>query len=702
MAIRVGIDLGTTFSAVARINDETGKAEVIKNSFFSSITPSVLCFERNGNILFGEDAKNMQEAGDDNTIAFFKRNMGDDDFEVEFYGKTYNASDLSAIFLEKLVNEAEKNCGEKINSAVITVPAYFTHKEREATIRAGEKAGLKVLSIINEPTSAAFAYGLNEKSEEQTVLIYDLGGGTFDVTIARIDRNNIKILGSDGNHELGGKDWDDCIARYIVEQFEENYGLDLGEDDAMLASLLVKSENLKKKLTVQDIASTSIAYKGERGMVEISEEVFENISSHLLNETKDLSNALIESLGLTWNDITGVILVGGSTRMRMVHKYVEEMSGKDALSGVNVDEAVALGAAIRANIDDKGGAIKDGFIARLKGSKNKEMRIAGAKAVSDVTAHALGMIAISEDGEHYVNSTIINKNTTIPCTSKKTYNFRTRKKDNFLEVYVLQGTHKRPLDNIILHKYIINGIKATSNRQTRIEVSYTYTANGVVEVSATQDGSDKALPIKVDKVPDDMSWTDASPKDNINCEREELDVMLAIDLSGSMSGKPIEKAKEAMKEFIEQMDEEVVSIGLLEFADSCKVVSKLTNDYRGLKGKMDEIEIGDVGICNGAEPFTDLKEILEQRNKGDRKKYIILLTDGVWSDPEYAIKRAKSCHSAGIEVIALGFGGADEDFLKKVASMDDFASLVDLSELTASFSNIAQNIGDGASGLKML
>ncbi|MGN0180695.1 MAG: Hsp70 family protein, partial [Monoglobaceae bacterium] len=258
MGIRVGIDLGTTFSAVARIDPETGKPTVIKNSYGSAITPSVLCFQKNGNILFGEDAKNMQSVGDTNAIAFFKRSMGKDMFSVDILGKTYNATDLSAILLQKLKEEAEQQTGEKIDSAVITVPAYFTHKERAATIEAGERAGLNVIAIINEPTAAAFAYGLNDKKEEQTVLIYDLGGGTFDVTLAHIDQNEISILGSDGDHELGGKDWDDCIARYLAEEALEKFGVDLSEDPEAVASLLVTAENVKKQLTSKNTVSVPI------------------------------------------------------------------------------------------------------------------------------------------------------------------------------------------------------------------------------------------------------------------------------------------------------------------------------------------------------------------------------------------------------------------------------------------------------------
>ena len=704
MAIRVGIDLGTTFSAVARINESTGKPEIIKNSFDSPITPSVLCFEPNGKVLFGEDAKNMQGMGNTNAVAFFKRNMGNEMFSVEYYGKTYNASDLSAILLKKLVEEAEQTCGENIDSAVITVPAYFTHKERQATIAAGKKAGLNVLAIINEPTAAAFAYGLNDKENEQTVLIYDLGGGTFDVTIARINKNKIDILGSDGNHELGGKDWDDCIARYLVQEFNEQYGVDLSEDDEMVASLLVTAENVKKQLTSKDEVVVPIIYKDITGIVTITEELFENISSFLLVATKELTENLITSAGLSWRDITGAILVGGSTRMRMIHNYVKEMSGKDPLSGVNVDEAVSLGAAIKANIDDSGKPISAGFFGTLGGKKTLE--IVGAKEVSDVTAHALGMIAVSEDGQKYINSVIIQKNTTIPAVSKKSYNFRTRSKDNELEVYVLQGAYQRPLDNTIIDKYVITKIEKTDKAQSVIEVSYKYTSNGVVEVSAIQTETGKDLPVKIEKLPDDMSWTDGSPMDQATNVQPEVEVILAIDLSGSMGGQPVKKAKEAMRNFVNQMDADFIKIGLLAFSDSTKLVTKPTDDFRRLINDIESLEVGDVGYGTSAEPFSSSLDTLIGKRFGrkvdDKIMYIVVLTDGIWDYSSVAIKQAKQCHKQGIEVMALGFGEADKKFLKEIASTEDFASLTNLADLSGSFSRIAQAIGDKSSGLKMM
>ncbi|KKG55808.1 hypothetical protein DU68_04865 [Methanosarcina mazei] len=702
--MRVGIDLGTTFSAVACIDEHTGMPKIIKNCFGSAITPSVLYFEPDGNILYGEDAKSIQATGDNNAVAFFKRSMGKDTFSVEFYGKTYNATDFSAIFLEKIKKEAESRIGEAIDAAVITVPAYFTHKEREATIQAGKKAGLDVIAIINEPTAAAIAYGLNGKDVEQTVLIYDLGGGTFDVTIARINKDEVNILGSDGNHELGGKDWDDCIARYLASEFQERYGIDLSEDTEMVSSLLVTAENVKKQLTAKDTVSVPITYRNIKANIDITEDLFESISEFLLGTTKELTKSLIASLNLSWDDIDGIILVGGSTRMRMIHKYIERMSGKQPLSGINADEAVALGAAIRANIDSNGNVVPmpGGIMSRPKTSN---LYIQGAKAVSDVTSHSLGMISISPDGEKYINSTIIKKNSKIPADNTKSFKFKTRAGNNELEVYVLQGEFERPLDNTIINKYVITQIERVSSPNSIIDLTYRYTSNGVVEVSAVQQENNKKLPIRIDPVPEDMGWTDGSPKDQDgNFGTSGVNIILAIDLSGSMDGEPIEKAQKAMHEFVARLEEGNTKIGIVVFANKVKCVLPLSGDFKDVDNIISKLSAINVGIGNSAEPFTTALTLFkgELLKNESEIRYIIVLTDGEWYHKEQAINAAKECRRSGIEVMALGFGTADYKFLKKIASTDEFASLTSLAELSGSFSKIAQAISEGATGLRVM
>lgn len=703
MGIHVGIDLGTTFSAVARINPVTGKPEIIKNKLGQAVTPSVLCFQADGTVLYGEEAKDEQAAGDTNAIAFFKRGMGVPDLSVEFFGKSYDATDLSAIFLRKLKEDAERCTGETIDSAVITVPAYFAHAERAATMKAGQLAGLNVTAIINEPTAAAFAYGLNEKNGEQTVLIYDLGGGTFDVTIARINRDEITILGSAGNHELGGKDWDDCIARYLASEFMEKYGLDLSEDPQMVASLLVTAENVKKQLTRMDSVNVPIVYQGVRGSVEINEETFEEISEFLLGTTRDVTETLLadEKVNLTWRDIDGVILVGGSTRMRMIHKYVYSMCGKEPLGGVNVDEAVALGAAIRANMLAQESQISMGG---LFGRKKKEdpIRIAGAKAIRDVTAHSMGLIAITTDGEAYFNSVIIRKNSPIPATNTRQYALRVRGKDNELEAYVLQGDYRRCLDNRIVNKYVISEIEKTPSGKAIIDVTYQYTANGVVEVTAVQTETGRKLPIRIEPIPEDMSWTDGSPKDNPANKRAvpEVDVFLALDMSGSMSGTPIRQAKDAMKQFVDSLIPQGFRVGLIPFSDKAVCEIEPTTDARKIKAAIDKLTIGSYyGYGNSAHPFDVARERMQRRDADAR--YIVVLTDGVWSYSERAIAAAKRCHQEQIEVIAHGFGSADKAFLRKIASTDEFASFGQLSNLGGSFSKIAQAIGENSGALRV-
>ena len=281
-----------------------------------------------------------------------------------------------------------------------------------ATFEAGKKAGLNVLNIISEPTAAVFAYGIHGKGTDQTVLVYDLGGGTFDVTIARITDEEIAVLGTDGNHRLGGKDWDDALAGYLSDQFEEEFDIDLNEDTEMTTMLQALAENTKKQLTSKQSHKVSINYQGRKGVYEVTQELFDDITEYNLNITKDVINKLLGELHMSWSEIDGVLLVGGSTRMPQVKRYLTEMCGRPPMSGVNVDEAVALGAAIRANIDADGqiqesvkmilgGAQRRMALGAAEASKSGFL-IAGAKRIKDATAHSMGMIAVNKDVTNYI------------------------------------------------------------------------------------------------------------------------------------------------------------------------------------------------------------------------------------------------------------------------------------------------------------
>ncbi len=702
MGIKVGIDLGTTFSAVATIDEKTGKPVIIKNSLGSSVTPSVLCFKGRNEVLYGQDAKDEQLFGNENAVAFFKRTMGDEAFYLDFFGKRYTSTDLSAILLRNLKAEAESTIGQKIDSAVITVPAYFTHKERTATIEAGKLAGINVTAIINEPTAAAFAYGLNECKKEQTVIIYDLGGGTFDVTVAKINKDEITILGSDGDHALGGKDWDDCVVGYLCDMFEEETNIDIREDREMLWSLYVVVENAKKQLTSKNVAKVPINYNGKKVNIELTLETFEELTSHLVNITADVIERLLKSIGTSWSDIDGTILVGGSTRMRMVRSYIEKMTGKAPLGGVNVDEAVALGAAIRANIDESGKSVL--AIGEQKKSSNSALQIMGAKAITDVTSHSMGMIAASSDNNKYINSIIIKKNSVIPAENTKAYTLRTKKEGNELEIYVLQGEYERPLDNTITNKYVITDIAHTDKKEAIINVTYKYDADGVINVSAVQADTGKSLPIKTLPIPENMDWTDLSPREVARANMPSMEIIMAIDISGSMAidlsgnmrGVPLEEAKKAMMNLVSEL-EGVAKIGIVEFGDTSKCVLHPTSDKTDIAHAIHKLSAACGG--NSQHPLDMIYHILNN-SKADLK-YGIILTDGIWACQTEAIKSAKKCHKKEIEIMAIGFSRADYQFLKQIASTEELAKMTDLSNLGDQFSKIAKVISSSSSAISI-
>jgi uncharacterized protein YegL len=379
----------------------------------------------------------------------------------------------------------------------------------------------------------------------------------------------------------------------------------------------------------------------------------------------------------------------------MIRRYVQEMSGKPPVGGVDVDEAVALGAAMRAHIVP---SIGEGSHTNAspghRSSTNETPRVAIPVVDTDATAHSLGVILVSEDGDRYINSKIIKKHAKIPASGTRKSQFRTRDTENELDVYVLQGEHDRPLDNIIIHKYVITGIEQTNPPSTVIHITYQYTADGVIEVSAIQQETGKQLPIRIEPVPHDMSWTDGSPREQ-GGGGSTVDVVLAIDVSGSMDGEPIAKAKEAMTLFVNQMESDAVQIGLVAFASSTKCVLEPTHNYEDVMRAINTLDEVKVGKGTSSEPFTISYPTL-QRKKAQHR-YIVVLTDGLWyGKAKKSVSVAQKCHENGIDVMALGFGNADYDFLKKIASVEKFASMTTVHELNSSFSRIGQEIREGS------
>ncbi len=680
MALSIGIDLGTTFSAAA-IVEHNGRPVVVKNSDGNPITPSVIAF--NGSSpLVGDEAKEMQALGEANIASFFKRSMGDRGFILEFNGQKYTPTQLSAIVLKKIKADSEKELGGTVTQAVITVPAYFNNFQRKATIEAGEMAGLEVLRIINEPTAAALAYGLDRLDKSQTLLVYDLGGGTFDVTIVKLSDKTIKVIATGGDHELGGKDWDDRIATFLGGQFQQEFGKDPLDDEESFQDLLTRTENAKKQLSKRDSVNVSIVHDGEKGSYTLTRERFEEMTADLMERTRQLCEQVLQDCGLGWRDIEGVLLVGGSTRMPMVHEFVTSMCGKKPLSRVNVDEAVALGAAIQAHMDSNGN----------NGGKSRFSLAGKSKETQDVMSHSMGMVAENQDRSRYVNSIIIAKNKPIPYSETRPYQLRTsRGKANNVEVYMLQGEHQDPLKCNILGKYVFSDISHTASRHAVLDIQYQYDRNGVVSVAAVQRETGQPLPLTVEPLPDDMSWLALPPKDHEEFITPHMSVIMAVDLSGSMSGKPLLEAQAAAKRFIRELDLSHTSVGLMVFADKVHMATKLCQNAKELERGIDNwkriMNDGKVGWGNAADPFTQSLDLL---NDLDDPRFIVTLTDGVWNHQRKAIERAQKCLDNGIEIIAVGFGGADRKFLKEIATSDESALFTDLSQLVVSFSKIAQ------------
>ena len=490
MARAVGIDLGTTNSAIAVL--EGGEPTIIPNAEGGRTTPSVVAFSKSGEILVGEIAKRQAVTNVDRTISSVKRHMGTD-WSVEIDGKKYTAQEISARILAKLKADAEAYLGEPVTNAVITVPAYFNDAERQATKEAGTIAGLTVDRIVNEPTAAALAYGLDKGKEDELILVFDLGGGTFDVSLLEVGKDDdgfstIQVRATNGDNRLGGDDWDARIVDWLVKQVKDKNGVDLSKDKIAMQRLKDAAEQAKKELSSATTTNINLQYlsMSEAGPIHLDEKLtrshFEEMTADLLERTKIPFHNVIKDAGVKVSDIDHVVLVGGSTRMPAVTEVVRELTGKEPNKGVNPDEVVAIGAALQAGV--------------IQGDRNDVLLI-------DVTPLSLGI-----ETKGGVMTKLIERNTAIPTQRSEVFSTAEDNQPSVL-IQVYQGEREFARDNKPLGTFELTGIAPAPRGIPQIEVSFDIDANGIVHVSAKDRGTGKEQSMTI-------SGGSALPKEDID------------------------------------------------------------------------------------------------------------------------------------------------------------------------------------------
>ena len=588
----IGIDLGTTNSCVSVM--EGGEAIIIPNVEGNRTTPSVVAFTKDGERLVGETAKRQAITNPDRTISSIKREMGSN-YKIDIDGKDYTPQDISAMILQKLKADAESYLGETVLEAVITVPAYFTDAQRQATKDAGKIAGLEVKRIINEPTAAALAYGMDKEHGQHKIMVYDLGGGTFDVSILEVGDGVFEVLATRGNNKLGGDDFDQRIINYIADNFKKENGVDLTQDKMSLQRLKEAAEKAKKELSTTMTTNINLPFISATAAgplhlnMDLTRAKFNELTHDLVEKTTEPVKSAIKDAGISASEIDKVLLVGGSTRIPAVQEAVKQIIGKDPQKDINPDECVAIGASIQGGVLT--GEVKDLLLL-------------------DVTPLSLGLETLGG-----VTTRLIERNTTIP--TKKSQIFTTAAdSQTSVDIHVLQGEREMAADNTTLGRFQLEGIAPAPRGIPQIEVTFDIDANGIVNVSAKDLGTGKEQKI-------------------------------TITASSNLSKDDIDKKVKEAEEFAQQDKKKKENIEVKNNAD--QMVYQTEKLMKDLEGKISEDEKKDIEA-----KLADLKKASEGSDYDDMKKKTEDLTQAFYKVSEKLYKQNAEAGAAGAEAGAQG------------------------------------------------
>ena len=659
----VGIDLGTTYSAIAIVNQH-GIPEVLPNAEGDRITPSVILFEED-NVVVGTYAKQAAAVYPEQVVEFVKRHMGEKDYQFSYKGRSYDPTELSSFILSKLKQDAEGRLGHTVDKAVITVPAYFNDVQRRATLLAGQRAGLQVLKLVNEPTSAAFAYGLQGGKDGKTVMVFDLGGGTFDVTLVEMGIREINVVATNGDLRLGGKDWDDVLIKHVADTFKEKHGIDPLEDLRSHHDLRAKCVSAKISLTRRPKINIFHDCNGKVIRLSITREEFQDLAQPLMERCANLTREMLNDSGFSASDVDVVLLAGGSTRMPMVRALIQEMFSKAPSTDINPDECVALGAALTAAME----------AAELSGQESPvDIR------THDVTSHSLGM-AVYRDGELF-NSKIIKKNTRIPANQTKEDFATTHDGQTSMDLWLVQGEADDPVECTALGHFEFYGIPARPAGETRLAITYRYNANGIVEVEAMDLSTGQLLPHR-------MSTGDVSLAD-IAAGNAPLQVALVLDCSGSMFGEAFDQMMERARQVAKQtLSSENRQLSIITVPGGVK--AKPTTDMAHITKVLDSlVPIGSSSIGHG---LARARSLL--RPRGGQQRVFVLITDGVCDDLDLVGPETQRLRATGARVLTVGAGDfVRTAFLKGLASTpEDHYSVERPVEIEGAIVNLVTLLG---------